>query len=84
MLDVVSLSALEASLHCRCHKVVSCVGTRTRLVTLGAAKLSARVLQVDGDSVGRKVEIDFDDVPVGAEAKKLSIMGVEIVHLHGI
>jgi hypothetical protein len=62
----------------------SCVGTRTRLGTLGAAKLTASMLQIHGDSVGGKVEIDFHNVPVIAEAEKLSIMGVEIVHLDRI
>jgi hypothetical protein len=62
----------------------SCVGTRPRLGTLGAAKLTASMLQIHGDSVGGKVEIGFHNVPVIAEAEKLSIMGVEIVHLHRI
>lgn len=57
---------------------------KTRAIPIWFAKLSASMLQVDGDSVGGKVEIDFHDVPVSAEAKQLPIMGVEIVHLHRI
>jgi len=45
---------------------------------------SPSMLQVNRDSVCGKVEIDFHDIPVVAEAKKLSIMGVEIVRAHSI
>jgi hypothetical protein len=48
----------------------------------GVAMLSAGMLQVNGALVGGKVEINLYEIPAVAEAKKLSIMVVGIVHLH--
>ena len=57
------------------------IRSRTRLGTLGAAKLAASVLQVNDDSIGGQVEFDVNNFPVVAKSKKLSVMGIEIVHL---
>src|SRR5690606_20302741 len=60
------------------------VSPRAKLRTLGAAEFATDVFQLDDDATSGQIEVHVDDLPVIAEPEKLSVVGVEIVHLDKI